>query len=154
MHTCNIIDIAALAMIRNSRHSLIRAVSIMLTLLLATALAAMVSAITILLASQNDARAINVSGSLRMQSYRLAHAVATHAPEAAVAGYKVQFSQSLADPSLQPYLGPSTRPLNTLAATIYRNWQLTQERLEVVSLCNVEPINPVTILTLSVFFSK
>lgn len=130
VHTCNILVIVVASMFRNPRHSLSRAFSIMLALLLATALAAMISAISILLASQNDARAINVSGSLRMQSYRLAHAVATHAPEATLASYNVQFSQSLADPSLQPYLGPPTRPLNALAATIYRNWALTQDRLD------------------------
>lgn len=130
VQTCNILVIVVASMIRNPRHSLSRAVSIMLALLLATALAAMISAITTLLASQNDARAINVSGSLRMQSYRLAHAVATHATDATLASYKLQFEQTLADPSLQPYLGPQIQPRDALAATIYHNWALTQERLE------------------------
>ncbi len=112
------------------RHSLIRVVSLLLGLLLLIALAAMVSAITILLASQSDARAINVSGSLRMQSYRLAHALAVEANEGTIAGYLLQFEQSLTDPSLAPYLGTATRPASPLAATIFTNWAITRDRID------------------------
>lgn len=116
-------------MLTNNRNSLIHAVRLVLTALLLVALVAMVSAIAILLGSHSDARAINVSGSLRMQSYRLAHAVAIDAPAATLASYVTQFELSLADPSLLPYLGTADHPSSHQAATIFHNWQQTQAQL-------------------------
>ncbi|GAA5216637.1 nitrate/nitrite two-component system sensor histidine kinase NarQ [Corallincola platygyrae] len=92
------------------RHSLTRVISRTMTLMVVMAALAISVSILTLLQSHSDARAINVSGSLRMQNYRMAYAIETEAPEAEIREKIAAFESSLFEPALGKLLDRNTPP--------------------------------------------
>lgn len=82
------------------KQSLIRMLGWHLLAMLVISACAALGAIVTLSQSYSDARAINVSGSLRMQNYRLAFAISQQQPEAELRDKIEKFEHSLTEPAL------------------------------------------------------
>lgn len=88
------------AQVLDSKKSLVRMLSWHLIVMLVIAACAALGALITLSQSYSDARAINVSGSLRMQNYRLAFAITQQVPPDELSEYIRQFEASLTEPAL------------------------------------------------------
>ncbi|HXH03310.1 MAG TPA: ATP-binding protein [Candidatus Competibacteraceae bacterium] len=87
------------------------------------ALASITASIVIAEATRGNAAAINLAGSLRMQSYRIATEVlATDSDEAAVQAEVAEFERRLHSSLLAQSLGGTQRKLGLVFAAISRQW--------------------------------
>ncbi|TCI04842.1 nitrate/nitrite two-component system sensor histidine kinase NarQ [Corallincola luteus] len=112
------------------KHSLTRVISRTMTLMVVMAALAISVSILTLLQSHSDARAINVSGSLRMQNYRMAYSIETKAPEAEIQAKIVAFEHSLHEPALAKLLDRNTPPpLKRKYQAILDEWQVLKAHL-------------------------
>ncbi len=96
------------------------AISLTLGLILVASLSILASLYSIWMTTvlSGDAGAVNVSGSLRMQSYRIAFAIAQNAPATERQALLAEFEQRLTSPQLKGHI-PSTEPeLNQLFSRI------------------------------------
>lgn len=84
----------------HNSHSLYNTSKWIMAAIIVVAMTAMAISILTLVQSRSDAAAINVSGSLRMQNYRLAYAIESGAPQAEIEQKVVALQTSLNDPSL------------------------------------------------------
>lgn len=84
---------------KKTTHSVTATIARSLVLILIISIITTVLALMTLVSSQNDAEAINIAGSLRMQSYRLAFDVETQSP--LLTEHIEQFEESLYSESMQ-----------------------------------------------------
>ncbi|MEZ9231664.1 nitrate/nitrite two-component system sensor histidine kinase NarQ [Vibrio amylolyticus] len=86
-------------MLKRVKHSVTKAVAKAMLLIVLLSLITTSLAIITLASSLNDAEAVNVAGSMRMQSYRLAYDVETESVD--VAAHMHQFERSIYSPSMK-----------------------------------------------------
>jgi len=117
-------------------HSVIVQILMAMLLIATMALASMFMAVYVTLDTQGDAEAINLAGSLRMQSYRIANILsragegAVPAPRQDLARERQKFSDKLYRSSIAQLIQQSgNTPLNKSYLKVIENWQDKMEPL-------------------------
>lgn len=90
-------------MFKRAKKSVTRTVAVAMSLILLLSVATTSFAIFTLASSLNDAEAVNVSGSMRMQSYRLAHDIQSESDD--FSSHLVLFERSIYSPSMKALQG-------------------------------------------------
>lgn len=121
---------------REIYHSVIFQILMAMMLIAAMALASMSMAVYVTLDTQNDAEAINLAGSLRMQSYRIANILSRASEEASIdprqelLRERQLFSDKLYRSSIVELIQQSSNaPLNKAYLIVLENWQNHMEPL-------------------------
>ncbi len=106
-----------------SRRSLLVRVGLAMTAISTLAIVSMLTSIIIAETAKGDAAAINIAGTLRMQTYRLADALRADAPDERLREYVREFRETLEAPALTGVIpDESTHPLTETYHRVHRRW--------------------------------
>ncbi len=115
---------------QNRRHSVILQILLAMLLIAGMALASMGLSVYVTLSAQDDAEAINLAGSLRMQSYRIGNLLSQAAaggvedPESMLAFEEKEFSSKLFDSAItETVLDSNNTPLEKSYDKVLSNWR-------------------------------